>query len=105
MDDKTLSEILWSAWGISHNGKRTIPTAKNEQNLKVYVIRSDGAWLYDAKDNALLRVSDKNLMPYFNQQNFMKAVPVNLLYTGSDAKYSPMHAGSAYQNVGLYAAG
>ena len=104
LDDQTLSEILWSAWGISHNGKRTIPTAKNEQNLKVYVIRSDGAWLYDAKDNALLRVSDKNLMPYFNQQNFMKAVPVNLLYTGSDAKYSPMHAGSAYQNVGLYAA-
>lgn len=27
VDDQTLSEILWVAFGISHDGKRTIPTA------------------------------------------------------------------------------
>lgn len=26
VDDQTLSEILWVAFGISHDGKRTIPT-------------------------------------------------------------------------------
>ena len=43
VDDQTLSEILWVAFGISHDGKRTIPTAMNQQNLKVYVVRNDGA--------------------------------------------------------------
>ena len=41
IDDQTLSDILWSAWGISHDGKRTIPTAMNQQNLKVYVVKKD----------------------------------------------------------------
>lgn len=104
IDDQTLSEILWSAWGITHDGKRTIPTAKNLQNLKVYVTQADGTWLYDAKDNALILVTKEDLRPLFDQQEYMKMVPVNLTYVGSDEKYSPMHAGSAYQNVGLYAA-
>ena len=43
-------------------------------------------------------------MPLFATQDFMQNVPINLVYVGSDEKYSPMHAGSAYQNVGLYAA-
>ena len=99
-----LSEILWVAFGISHDGKRTIPTAMNQQNLKVYVVRNDGAWLYDAAENSLTQVTAENLQPLFATQDFMKDVPVNLVYVGSDEKYSPMHAGSAYQNVGLYAA-
>ena len=104
IDDQTLSDILWSAWGISHDGKRTIPTAMNQQNLKVYVVKKDGAWLYNAAENSLTQVTTENLMPLFATQDFMKNVPVNLVYVGSDEKYSPMHAGSAYQNVGLYAA-
>ena len=104
IDDQTLSDILWSAWGISHDGKRTIPTAMNQQNLKVYVVKKDGAWLYNAAENNLTQVTTENLMPLFATQDFMKNVPVNLVYVGSDEKYSPMHAGSAYQNVGLYAA-
>lgn len=103
VDDQTLSEILWVAFGISHDGKRTIPTAMNQQNLKVYVVKNDGAWLYDAAENSLTQVTAENLQPLFATQDFMKDVPVNLVYVGSDEKYSPMHAGSAYQNVGLYA--
>lgn len=104
VDNQTLSEILWSAWGITHDGKRTIPTAMNQQNLNVYVVKADGAWLYDAQNNSLILITAEDLSPLFNQQEYMKNVPVNLVYTGSDAEYSPMHAGSAYQNVGLYAA-
>ena len=29
IDAQTLSEILWSAWGISHGDKRTVPTSQN----------------------------------------------------------------------------
>lgn len=104
INEQTLSEILWVAFGISHDGKRTIPTAMNQQNLKVYVVKKDGAWLYNAVDNSLIQVTSNNLQPLFATQDFMANVPVNLVYVGSDEKYSPMHAGSAYQNVGLYAA-
>ena len=98
--------------------------------------------MYDAAENSLTQVTAENLQPLFATQDFMKDVPVNLVYVGSDEKYSPMHvsdkdlrpllgtqdyakdaaldlvyvstsdvatngamhAGSAYQNVGLYAA-
>lgn len=104
VDDQTLSEILWSAWGITHDGKRTIPTAMNQQNMGVYVVNAEGAWLYDAKDNTLTQITAEDIRPLFDQQEYMKNAPINLVFTGSDVEYSPMHAGSAYQNVGLYAA-
>ena len=45
IDDKTMNEIMWAAFGKNSRGTRTIPTAKNNQNLKVYAIRADGAFL------------------------------------------------------------
>lgn len=104
IDNQTLSEILWSAWGISHGEKRTIPTSQNKQNLKVYVTKADGTWLYNAKDNRLEQVSTQDLRALMAKQDFVKTAPITLIFTGSDAKNSPMHAGSAYQNVGLYCA-
>ena len=104
IDNQTLSELLWSAWGISHGEKRTIPTSQNKQNLKVYVTKADGTWLYNAKDNRLEQVSNKDLRALMAKQDFVKTAPITLIFTGSDAKNSPMHAGSAYQNVGLYCA-
>ena len=104
IDNQTLSEILWSAWGISHGEKRTIPTSQNKQNLKVYVTKADGTWLYNAKDNRLEQVSNQDLRALMAKQDFVKTAPITLIFTGTDAKNSPMHAGSAYQNVGLYCA-
>lgn len=104
IDNQTLSELLWSAWGISHGEKRTIPTSQNKQNLKVYVTKADGTWLYNAKDNRLEQVSNQDLRALMAKQDFVKTAPITLIFTGSDAKNSPMHAGSAYQNVGLYCA-
>ena len=47
----------------------------------------------------------ENIMYAFDTQPFMKEVPAVLIYAGSDKEhnYSVMHAGSAYQNVELYA--
>lgn len=104
VDEQTLSEILWSAWGISHDGKHTIPTSMNKQNLKVYVLQEDGAWLYNPQDNTLLQITTEDLRPLMAQQDYVLDAPLTLVYTGTDAKNSPLHAGSAYQNVGLYAA-
>ena len=104
IDAQTLSEILWSAWGISHGDKRTVPTSQNKQTLKVYVAKADGTWLYNAKDNRLKQISPQDLRPLLAKQDFVKTAPLTLIFAGSDSKNTPMHAGSAYQNVGLYCA-
>lgn len=104
IDDQTLSDILYAAWGISHESKRTIPTSMNKQNLNVYVVTPEGAWLYQAEDNSLKQISNQDLRHFFNQQDYVKDAVLHLVYTGTDPKNSPLHAGSAYQNVGLYTA-
>lgn len=103
IDDQTLSEILWSAWGISHGDKRTIPTSMNKQNLNVYAIMQEGAWRYDASTNSLQQISSEDLRPLLAQQSYVLDAPLTLVFTGTDKANSLLHAGSAYQNVGLYA--
>lgn len=104
IDDQTLSEILWAAWGITHDGKRTIPTSQNKQNMEVYVVKADGAWKYDAKKNQLTQIVDKDLRSIFATQEYVNDAPITLVFSGTDRTNTPLHAGSAYQNVGLYCA-
>ena len=46
---QVLSEILWSAFGVNERGTRTIPTARNQQNLNVYVVYQNAVWMYKQK--------------------------------------------------------
>ncbi len=104
IDDQILSEILWAAYGMNKNGKRTIATARNEQNMKVFLLQENGIWLYNAKENQLEKISDENAIGYTaEQQKFVLDAPVHLVYTSSDSHWGHDHAGSAYQNVYLYA--
>ena len=105
LDDQTLSDILWTAWGYNRPDKRTIPTARNRQNMEVYVLKADGAFRYDARANSLIPVAAQDLRPLAAKQDFVLNAPVTLLFVADeDDKYAGMHAGSAYQNVGLYCA-
>lgn len=103
IDNETLSTILWAAYGVTRpDGKRTIPTARDEKDLNVYVFTKDGIWLYDANENVLRQQSNENRMDLFAKQDYMNTVPAVLVYTGSTEDYAAMHAGSAYQNVELF---
>ena len=62
LSDKLLGDLLWAAYGVNRpNGKRTIPTAQNRQDLEIYVLRSSGAWLYDAPKHSLKQVTSSDL--------------------------------------------
>jgi hypothetical protein len=56
-------DLLWAAFGINRpdSGKRTAPSAMNWQEVDVYVIMEDGAYLYDAKANSLKGVAKGDL--------------------------------------------
>lgn len=103
VDDQTLSEILWAAWGVNPAGTRTIATARNLQNMGLYLLTKEGTWRYDGAKNSLTKVNDVNLIPLCAQQEFVYDAPVHLLYTAVDDKWGRCHVGSAYQNVYLYA--
>ncbi len=103
ISEQTLSDILWASFGINKKGTRTVPTAMNKQNLKVFVVYQNSIWSYDANANSLVKVSDEEISTYIAKQDFVKNAPLNLIYTGSDKEYSSFHAGAAAQNVYLYA--
>lgn len=104
IDRQTLSEILYAAYGISHDNKHTIPTSMNAQALSVYILTSKGIFKYSPEYNGLGKISDKDSRFLVETQDYVKGAPLTIIYTGEDKVNSPMHAGSAYQNVGLYAA-
>lgn len=110
LSDKLLGDLLWAACGVNRpDGRRTIPTALNRQDIEIYVLRADGAWLYDAPRHALERAGEEDLRGFLGAQAFAREAPVTLLYISdteknADELYAAMHAGSAYQNVGLFCA-
>lgn len=89
IDDMKLSQLLWAAVGINRpDGHLTAPTAVNAQDITVYVCRKDGAYLYVAKDNALQKVSDKDLRKEVaSAQHFAAEAPVSLVIVTDNAKF------------------
>ena len=54
LSTQDLSDLLWAANGINRaDGKRTAASARNVQDVGVYVFMAKGAYLYDYKANAL----------------------------------------------------
>ena len=100
---EVLSNILWAAFGTNSHNTRTIPTGKNEQDLKVFVVYDNKIWLYDGKNNKLNQYSQTDIMPYLAKHDFVNDAPVHIIYAGGK-HYAFAHSGSAYQNVYLYAA-
>ena len=103
---KHLSDLLWATWGISsEDGKRVVPTARNRQDIDLYVLIPSGSYIYDAKNNALKQLgSDDFRYILAKDQKFALDAPVHLLFVPKDKKYGEMHAGSMYQNASLYCA-
>ena len=102
IDDQTLADILWVAWGKSPHGKCTIPTSRNLQNMQLFVLTPTGTWEYDGMAHKLTKINDKNLIPLCERQDFVKNAPLHLLYTCLNDRGGENHVGSAYQNVYLY---
>lgn len=85
-----LSNLLWAADGINRpeSGKRTAPTAMNWQEVDVYVVLKEGAFLYQAKSHGLEPVTSKDLREATGRQEFTKEAPLNLVYVSDRARMS-----------------
>jgi len=85
---QTLSNLLWAAWGINRprEGKRTAPSARNWQEVDVYVVMTSGAYVYDASANALKPVAPGDLRALTGVQDFVKEAPVTLVLVADAAR-------------------
>ncbi len=112
-----LSNMLWAAFGINRpeSGKRTAPSAMNDQEIDIYVASEDGLYLYEAEAHALQIILEEDIRAKTGKQAFVAEAPVNLVYVadyskmgdGSDEskrEYSAADAGFIGQNVYLFCA-
>ncbi len=82
-----LANLLWAGWGINRDdGHRTAPSARNWQEMTVYIVREGGAFTYDAKNNKLFFVTGMDLRALCGTQPFVKDAPLNLVYVADFAK-------------------
>ena len=114
---QTLSDLLWAANGVNRPAekKRTAPSAMNRQEISVYAALEEGLFLYDAFANQLQPVLAEDIREATGRQDFVKIVPVNLIYVAavstdstiaeSDRIFYPAtDTGFISQNVYLYCA-
>ncbi|MBU0713354.1 SagB/ThcOx family dehydrogenase [bacterium] len=111
-----LSNLLWAAVGVNRpdDEKRTAPTARNAQEIDVYVAMKTGLYLYNAKDHILVFIHANDIRSKTGKQKFTETAPVNLIYVADFDKmngdeetkifYSATDTGFISQNVYLYCA-
>lgn len=118
LTDQQMSDLLYAANGISgKDGRRTVPTARNVQDMDVYVALPQGMYLYDAAAHSLKLTVPGDLRKYCGKQPFHGKAALVLVYVSNVDKYkamnmsedqaefyAPNHAGYISQNVYLYAA-
>ena len=113
---QVLSNLLWAADGVNRpDGKRTAPSAVNWQNIDIYVALSDGLYLYSPAENILKGILPDDVRAATGRQDFVKEVPVNLVFVADFSKisrgtdedknfYSAAHTGFISQNAYLFCA-
>ena len=124
ISDQQLSDLLWSACGISSERKNgdevkylhTNPTACNHQEVMVYVFMHEGVFLYDSTKNCLLQIKKKDYRKKISKQQFIQKSAISLCIVSDISKmirfddsfrremYSPMGVGYVSENIYLYCA-
>lgn len=112
-----LSDLLWAAHGINRadTGKRTVPSAKDCQEIEVYVVTAEGAWLHDVKAHCLKAVAKGDFRKLTGKQDFVATAPLDLVYVADTTKqkkcsaeeqafYAATDTGFVGQNVYLFCA-
>lgn len=121
LSKQELSNLCWAACGVTRDNKhRTAPTARNLQEIRLFVFSKTGVYEYDAKGNRLVKKASgdhRNLMASNGgnggfRQDFVNEAPVTLLMVidynlyGSQGEGAVMmgcvDVGNVSENINLY---
>ena len=109
LSNQQLADLLWAACGFNREDKLTIPTALNKQEVSVYVIVPEGAYLYDAKANVLKMVNNEDIRSLAGKQEYAQKALLNIAIVSDKAKmshdiFAGTAAGAVMQNIYLWCA-
>ncbi len=103
---EVLSNLLWAACGINRpdSGRRTAPSARNWQEIDVYVASEEGLYLYNAKTHTLdplIKADLRKATTHFLQpsRSAIAGAPIQLIYV---VDYAKMTIGTSDENKLLY---
>lgn len=118
LNHQDLSDLLWAANGINRpDGRRTAPTASNKQDIDLYAILPDAAYLYDAKEHTLQPIAAGDLRPLVaGAQKFALQAPLHLVMVSELSRFgnaddqrkrhwAALDAGIVSQNIALFCSG
>ena len=124
VSEQDLSNLLWAACGISVKAtrtvkqKRTVPSAANCQDIRLFVALPEGLYVYDEANHTLVLRMNKDIRDSIGTQKMMKSAPVGIIFVADysrmktylakdDARkwfVSGTDAGFISQNIYLYCA-
>ena len=104
-----LSNMLWAAWGVTHDGKRTIATAMNRQELILYVLTATEVSRYNPEDNTLTVVNTGDFRRDCARQEWAATAPINIALVVDTTKqekevFQAYTVRAASHNIYLYCA-
>lgn len=113
-----MSDLLWAANGINRpeSGKRTAPSARNYQDIDVYVVMKSGAYIYNHNKHCLdfIAGGDHRVLVAGSQEHFAVA-PLFCVLVSDFSRFtreedslkmvwSAFDAGIVSQNISLFCA-
>lgn len=109
LSEQTLSNLLWAGFGYNRDSKRTAPSAMNRQEITIYIIVSESAFIYDAWLNELKEIAKGDYRRAAGSQDFVYTAPVNLVFVCDknkmpDIQMAYADCGFIAQNIYLYCA-
>ncbi len=116
LTDQQVSDLLWCALGKNReDGKRTAPTARNAQEIELYLYTKAAIYRYQAASHSLKLVKAGNFVEKAGKGGFYLIAPMALTIVADFDKmadfdeegkqfYSATDAGFVSQNIYLYAA-
>lgn len=107
---QTLSNLLWAAFGVNRPREtkpglgRTAPSAMNKQEVQLYVVLAEGAYVYEAEQHQLRPVVAGDVRAKVAQGAGAHAAVTIIYVADSSLDYAQVDTGFIGQNVYLFAA-
>ena len=96
LSDQDLSDLLWATNGINRSdGKRTAPSCMNFQEIDVFVVLSEGTYLYDAETHSLLPLTAGDYRAEVaGSQTGVKDAPLFIVLAADLTKFGEINEGA-----------
>jgi nitroreductase len=109
LSEQTLSDLVWAAYGLNRENKRTVPSSQDRQEIDLYLSLKTGIYLYDAQAQKLVLKAAGNHQAKTGKQPFVEVAPINFVYVANLDKASNRDAaltdcGFIAQNIYLFCA-